>query len=211
MRDYYANRRLNDPAYLMKHVDELMKIAREHQNSSSLIYACLDSRIALEYIDLYLILASADDDERTGILEASKPKNGIDRLNNKYKTLKKKYQVFFQVASEIRGVKWNRHDFNKSKDLQHRLSTYIHSYYMSESDIDFNSKIMQAVFPLIQEVQALIKYSLNYNGEQYQIISVVTSTIPQEDRSLLIEWKDDNKMTEEELRVKLEYNLEKQP
>lgn len=206
MREYYANKRINDPAYLLHHVRKLLEIAKEHENSSSLIYACLDSRIALEYCDLYLILASVKPEERQEVLESSKPKNGIERMNNKHKALKEKYQSFFQIASELLGVSWNKYDFKKSKELQYKLSTYIHSYYMLDDEIDFQSDTMQAAFQLLDEVREFIQDGLNFNGSEYQIIGVEMATIPEEDKKLLAEWKE-NRITQEELKERFASNI----
>ena len=208
MKNYYPNVRQNDPVYLMRHVDELLKIAKAHKNSSSLIYACLDSRIALEYVDLYSIIASVEEQDKTAVLVSSKPKNGIDRLNNKHKSLKEKYQIFFQIVSEILEVKWIKYDYKKSKELQFRLSSYIHSYHMLEDEICFDSDIMQAVFPLIEEVKEFIKSSI-FDGKDYRFLGIEISTIPEEDKLLLQEWKDNAKMTQEELKEKLLLNLER--
>lgn len=207
MREYYPNKRINDPAYLLHHVDYLLEIAKEYENSSSLIYACLDSRIALEYCDLQLILASVRPEERQKVLESSKPKNGIERMNNKHKALKEKYHSFFQIVSELLGVSWNKYDFKKSKELQNKLSTYIHSYYMLDDEIDFNSDTMQAAFQLIDEVREFIQNGLNFRGSDYQIIGVEIASIPEEDKELLAEWKE-NRITQEELKKKLASNIE---
>lgn len=207
MREYHPNLRINDPAYLLHHIDKLLEIAKAHQNSSSLIYACLDSRIALEYCDLYLILASVKPEERESVLESSKPKNGIDRLNNKHKALKEKYRTFFQILSELLGVSWNQYNFKRSKELQNQLSTYIHSYCMLDSEIAFHSDLMQAVFPLLEQVKAFIQESLNFDGTEYTIIGVEMSSIPSEDRELLNEWKE-NRLSVEELTEKLSSNIE---
>lgn len=207
MREYQPNKRSNDPAYLLHHVTKLVEIAQEHKNASSLIYACLDSRIALEICDLFLILASVKPEERQAVLESSKPKNGIEKLNNKRKPLKEKYQSFFQNMSELLGVSWNKYNFKKSKDLQHQLSTYIHSYYMLEDEINFDSETMQAALRLIEQVQEFIREGLNFDGESYQVIGVEMETIPLEDKELLAEWKD-NKLTQDELKQRLALNIQ---
>lgn len=207
MSDYDANKRKNDPAYLLHHVGKLLEIAKEYENSSLLIYACLDSRIALEICDLYLIIASVKPEERQEVLESSKPKNGIDKMNKKHKALKEKYQSFFQILSEISGVSWNNYDFKKSKDLQHKLSSYIHSYYMLDDEVDFHSDTMQSVFQLIDEVREFIQAGLNFNGSEYKIIGVEIATIPEADKELLAEWKEDN-ITQEELKERIRLNIE---
>lgn len=209
MREYEPNNRVNDPVYLIRQAEELLKIAQKNKNSSALIYACLESRIALEWMDLYLILASVDENEYRKILDESKPKNGIDKLNNKYKTLKEKYQLFFLALNELLDIKSSYYDFKKSKELQNKLSTYIHSYYMLEDEINFDSEIMQNVFPLVKEVHDFIKTSLNYDGKSYTIIGLQINSMPENDRLILKEWKDDPQMTFDQLKEKLKLSIEK--
>tara|TARA_R110001592_G_scaffold40359_7_gene132603 strand:- start:2695 stop:3327 length:633 start_codon:yes stop_codon:yes gene_type:complete len=202
MTEYQPNKRANNPDYLLFHINVLLDIAKEYKNSSTVIYACLDARILLEYTDLNLILSSVQPEERQEVIESSKPKNGIDKLNNKRKTLKEKYQLFFQNLSELLGETCIYYDFKKSKDLQHRLSTYIHSYYMLESEINFESQLMQAAFPLIEEVQTFIESSWSFNGSEYQILGIEIETMPEEYLKVLEEWKV-SKITIDELRERL--------
>lgn len=207
MREYNPRNRVNDPVYLIRQAEELLKIAKQNKNSSPLIYACLESRIALEWTDLYLILASVDEKDYRKILEESKPKNGIDKLNNKYKTLKEKYQLFFQALNELLDVKSNYYDFKKSKELQKNLSTYIHSYFMLENEINYESRKMQGVFPLINEVHTFIKTSLNYDGKTYTVIGLKMDSLPNQDKIILNEWKNNTQMTFDQLKEKLKISI----
>ena len=129
---YKAEFRENDFIYLRRQAQELLLFANDHKNSNALIYGCLDTRIALEILDLKKILASVNSSEINIIIEESKPKNGIDRINKKQGSLKERYQLFYQAVCELLGVNDKYYDFKKSKDLQHKLSTYIHSYYMTQ-------------------------------------------------------------------------------
>lgn len=205
MDNYRADFRENDFIYLIRQAQELLEIAKANKNSSAIIYACLDSRIALEILDLHKILLSVNDEEKLLILEESKPKNGIYKVNKKKGILKEKYQMFFQAVCENFDVKDKYYDFKKSKDLQHKLSTYIHSYYMMAEEINFDSKIMQKAFIIISETHKFIKSSLHFDGEKY--IAYGIKTIPEEDKIILEEWKKSTKMEYEELKIKLKANL----
>lgn len=205
MDNYRADFRENDFIYLIRQAQELLEIAKANKNSSAIIYACLDSRIALEILDLRKILLSVNDEERFLILDESKPKNGIYKVNKKVGILKEKYQMFFQAVCENLDIKDRYYDFKKSKDLQHKLSTYIHSYYMMAEDINYDSKIMQRAFILILESHKFIKSSLHFDGKEY--IAYGITTIPEEDKIILEEWKKSTKMEYEELKIKLKTNL----
>jgi hypothetical protein len=156
-REYNPNIRENDPIFLLRNIQELLLIAKENKNSSALLYACLDCRIALEILDFNIILHSVDPIERQKIIEDSKSKNGIDRINKKVGILKEKYQMFFQVFCEIVGIQAKSFDFKRSKDLQYNLSSYIHSYYMNNSDLNYDSEIMKGAINIINEVIEFIE------------------------------------------------------
>jgi hypothetical protein len=206
MDTYNADFRENDFIYLIRQSQELLEIAKANKNSNAVIYACLDTRIALEILDLHKILLSVDYPTRLLIIEDCKPKNGIDKVNKKIGSLKEKYQLFFQAVCENLSVDDKFYDFKKSKELQHKLSTYIHSYYMMPKDINYDSELMQKAFPIILESHSFIKSSLHFDGEKYVSYGINMETIPNEDKIILEEWKS-NKMDYDELKAKLNANL----
>lgn len=207
-REYVPNMRENDPIFLLRNAHELLQIGRENGNSSSLIYACLDTRIALEILELNIILHSAKPEERSQILEMTKPKNGIEKIGKKQGTLKEKYQLFFQAVCEIVKIDAKSFDFKKSKDLQNKLSTYIHSYYMTNEELKYESEIMQNSIKIINEVSEFIKSYLTIENDSYVIYGMLMKS---EDNILLEKWKETNKMTYEELKDNIrKNNIEKE-
>jgi hypothetical protein len=206
--EYKPDIRINNPIYLLRQVQELLIIAEHHKNSSSLIYACLECRIALELLDLNLILSTVKPVERLQILEDSKPKNGIDRVNRKVGSLKHKYQLFFQAICELFEFGNEYYDYKKSKDLQYKVSTYIHSYHMSDEQLQFESENMQNCIKLIKEVDSFIKGSLPIEDGAYIVLGLEIESMPEDDKIVLDEWKTSNTMTYELLKEKLLENLE---
>lgn len=205
-RKYNPDVRENDPPYLLRQVQELLLIASANKNSSALIYACLDSRIALEILDLNIMLHSASAEERELIVEESKPKNGIDRVNKKQGSLKEKYQLFFQAVCEILSVDAKFYDFKKSKDIQYKLSTYIHSYYMTDEDLKYDSKLMQNAIIVIKEFETFLKTSFPIKNESLIITGMNIGKIPDNDKIILDEWKSSSSMSYEELKSRLKEN-----
>lgn len=208
-RIYNPNIRENDAPYLLRQVQELVIIASQNKSSSPLIYACLDSRIALEILDLHMILHSVSFEEREKILEDSKPKNGIDKVNKKQGSLKEKYQQFFQAVCEVLGVTGKFYDFKKSKDIQYRLSTYIHSYYMSNNELKYDSLLMQNAIAIIKEFELFLKTGIPIENDSMIIIGMDSKTMPEDDKELLTEWKTSTSMTYDDLKIKLKNNLSK--
>lgn len=208
-REYNPDIRENDPVFLLRNVKELLLIGEANKNSSALIYACLDCRIALELLDLNLILLSVGPNERQRIIEDSKPKNGIHRVNKKIGILKEKYQLFFQAVCEIVDVPAKGFNFKKSKDLQYKLSTYIHSYYMNNDDLKYDSQTMQAAITVVNDVDEFITSSLSNQDNNYEAFGIDIATIPLEDKLILDEWKISTSMNYEDLKIKLQENIEK--
>jgi len=207
MDTYRTEFRENNYIYLKRQAEELLIYAEEFKNSNALIYACLDSRIALETLDLKKILLSADSSEIATIIEDSKPKNGIEKNGKKQGSLKERYQLFYQAVCEILGVNDKYYDFKHSKELQYKLSTYIHSYYMTQEEINYDSEIMQNAILLIKEVHNFIKSSLYFDGKDWIAHGAKITTIPEDDKTLLEEWKNNSKMEYDELKFKLKENL----
>lgn len=205
-RKYNPDVRENDPTYLLRQVQELLLIATTNKNSSALIYACLDSRIALEILDLKIMLHSVSAGERKLIIEESKPKNGIDRVNKKQGSLKEKYQLFFQAVCETLSVNAKFYDFKKSKDIQYKLSTYIHSYYMTNEDLKYDSIAMQKAISIIKEFEIFLKTSFPVKNDTLIITGINISTIPENDKIILQEWKASNSMSYEDLKRRLKEN-----
>lgn len=204
---YKPEIRINNPIYLLKQVEELLKIATAHKNSSSLIYATLECRIALELMDLNFLLHSVTSNEREQIIIDSKPKNGIDRVNKKVGVLKQKYQFFLQAVCELLDVVNEYYDYKKSKELKYQVSTYIHSYHMTNEELKYDSENMQNCKNLILEVDEFIKSSLPEKDGTYTMLGMEIALMPEEDRQVLNEWKTSNTMTYVELKETLSENI----
>ena len=206
---YKPDVRINNPIYLLRQAEELIKIAKSNENVSSLIYASLECRIALELMELNFLLHSVKREEREQIIDDSKPKNGIDRVNNKVGSLKFKYQQFLQAVCEILDIDNEFYDYKKSKNLQHELSTYIHSYYLINVEIKYQSAYMQKCLELILKVINFVKSSMPYKDGTYTMLGMEIASMPVEDRIILDEWKTSTKMTYEELKEMLKSNHNK--
>ncbi len=200
MREYNSTKRIHDPAYYCHHVSEMKKLAIRGTNSNAIIYCMVDLRTALELTEYTILLASVGEELRQEISELTKAKNGIDAANKKLKTLKEKYQMFYQAVCEVIGLKGKFYDTKKSDDLQYRVSAYLHPYYRTQIEIDFGSDFMNDGLALIDETIAFIKDSLMFDGSSYSIQNIEKAKIPPEDQLIFEEWKNSVKMTYEELK-----------
>jgi hypothetical protein len=199
---YNPDFRENNPIYLIRQSQELMIIAKSYKNSNAILYASLDTRIALELLDLNKILLSIEPDEVELILQESKPKNGITRVGKNTGTLKEKYQLYFQAVCEIVDLDAKSYDFKESKNLQHKLSTYIHSYHMMPDEINFDSATMQNAFKIITDSHTFIKSSVHLIDNQYESYGLRIKTLTDENKTILNDWKNSN-INYDELKEKL--------
>jgi hypothetical protein len=209
MREYNPTKRLQDPLYLTINAEILKSGAITLKSSSPLIYACVDLRTALELVEFIILLGSVSDELRPEIIELGKTKNGIDRANKKIKSLKEKFQLFYQAVCEVAKISGRSFDFKKSDDLQFRLSKYLHSFIRPPSDIDFDSEFMQSSLSLIDETIKFIQDYITYDNNELKIQSIDVNQIPADDLLLLEEWKNSTKMTYDELKKRLAENFNK--
>lgn len=206
--DYNPTKRQQNPAYLVRHADEMKKLAIHTSSSSLLIYSCLDLRTTLEFIEINILLASVSEPFRQEILDTGKGKNGIDRVNKKIKTLKEKYQLFYQAICEILKVPGKFYDFKKSDDLQFQLSQYLHTYTRDQSEIEFESAFMQASIKIINETIKFIFDSLEVEPGRFKIQNMDVHQIPLDDLRVFEEFKNST-MTYENLKDRLQNNHDK--
>lgn len=204
-----ANIRLNDPDWLIIQAKRLVDMANEHQNASSLIYACLEARLALESSDLQMILATVPEKLRPDFILASKPRHGINKLNKKVGSLKERYQLFILAIFEAVGFSTNFYDFKKSKELQGELSTYIHSYHFGSTQLQFDSHEMKVIPNLVEQVYSFIYATFYHDDGKHEIRSVDIVTLYPEDKAILDNWKVDTKMDFQDLVEQLRMNFNK--
>lgn len=204
MRNYYPTKRIHDPAYYCHHVSEMKKMAIKGENSNAIVYCFEDLRTALELVEYNFLLASVGEEFRQEISDLTKMKNGIDKANKKIKTLKEKYQQFYQAVCEVINIPGKSYDTKKSDNLKHKISSYLHTYTRTQEEIDFGSEFMNNGLDLIDEVLVFIKESLMINGNSYTIQSIDKDKIPTENMIIFEEWRTSVKMSYDELKAKLQ-------
>ena len=106
--------------------------------------------------------------------------------------------------TEIQGVFF---DYKKSNNYRAALSQYIHTYTRLEPEMKFESLFIQAAFPLIKEVKDFLYKSLNFDGKTFRIQNIDYEKMPDEDKLLLKEWRED-KIDETELEKCILKNIE---
>ena len=198
--------RLHRTDWLIIQARDLVKQGLANRIPSLLFYACFEARLALERYDLDIVLASVAPEERPEILDGCKPKNGIEKLGRKVGALKERYQIFIISVFEALDMKSNYYDFKKSRSLQNELSSYIHSYWIVDNPITIESEESKRIPLLVEKVEKFIRKSSYVEGEGHGIRSLELKSMPDDDKVLLDQWKDDRKMTEKELILRLKEN-----
>lgn len=201
--------RINRTDWLIKQAQFLVDYGVKNKIASFLIYACLEARLALEKTDLDVVLACISDEDRIEIIELAKSKNGIEKQGKKIGQLKEKYQTFIVNVFISSNIKTTYYDFKKSKSIQNELSSFIHSYWLLNDEITTDSIELAPIQNLIMKTADFLSESLYVEGEGYQITGVQLSNLPEQDKIVLNEWKNNPKMTEDELLKRLNENRNK--
>lgn len=192
---------------MLIHSEDLEKKAIKQNDSSKVIYCCLEIRNALEMIDFHLLIASVPNSKHKTIAEIAKSFHGNDKANSKLKALKEKTQKFYECVCEVINIPGKFFDYKRSNDLKFELSQYIHTYTRVPSEMKFDSAFIQAAFPIIKKTREFIKASLIPDGDSFIVQNIDYRTLSKEDKELLQEWRED-KITEEILRLRIAKNIE---
>lgn len=195
---FNPSKRFHHIGWLLCKINDLEEKGNRLSDSSNLIYCCLELRNVLEIIELELLLASIPQHERQEIKEIAKEYSGIDKANNKLKTLKDSRQKFYEIACANNKIYGKVFNYKQSVNLKTRLSKYIHTYYREESELEFESIFMSECILLISETRDFIISSiLNEQGE-YEIKSLSLSESSSQINELFEKFKIGN-LSEEKL------------
>lgn len=139
-------------------IESFLKNAIEKESTSYISYAALEGRIAIERIEYELLVIGTQkhlSDEWMNLISGYK---GIDKANNKYKSLKFKVQTFTEAfAKTFTEFPLKAFDFRMASDYESKLADYIHLYYRCENDLKFESDFMQKGIDLIKELIDFLK------------------------------------------------------
>ena len=183
--NFYATERHHTPTWILKKIADLVDKGKRHEDSSSILYACLEARNLLEMISTTKLLCSVSDEDRARITAAVKPQNGIKGVNKELKALGLKTQEFMNAVCAVENQEFPVFNFTESDDIQHRLSQYIHTYAVLMADMEYGSDFINAAFPAIEEAMAFARVNLIYNPDRntYAIGNLDVTTMPQVERT----------------------------
>lgn len=154
-------------SWLLMHITVLLEEATKYKNSSLVLYAAFEARSLLEKIEFDILLMSVEESEHENLRSMASGKNGINKTNNQYKTLRYRYQTFSEALTKvILDQPLRVFDYSKSGRFQVALSDYIHIYTRPDDEFKFTSAFIQTGIQLCKEVVAYIKsYFVKVNDE----------------------------------------------
>lgn len=193
-----ASKRKHNVAWILFQTVDLLQKAVRLRDVSKVLYASLEARTLLEMISVSKLLCSVPAHERDELRGVMKPKNGIEKSNSKNKSLNLKLQEFMEVLSEVESfpASFPIFKFSECKDIQTRLSQYVHSYTRLESEVVFDSNYIQNGVTVINEAIEFAKLNLVDNSEKqtYYIINVEINSLPSWVSEILTDWKQEGKI-----------------
>lgn len=188
---FYATQRHHTPTWILKKIADLVDKGKRFEDSSSIIYACLEARNLLELISMVKLQCSVPEEDRERITAAAKPQRGIQDVDKELKALRFKTQEFMKAVLEVADEEFPVFRISESEAIQSRLSQYVHNYTISMADMEFGSEYLNAAFPAINDAVAFAKANMRYNPDRntYNIGNVDMITLPNWAEAILEEWK----------------------
>jgi hypothetical protein len=188
---FFTTKRHHTPDWILRKIADLIDKAKRLEDSSNVLYACLEARNLLEMLSTSKLQCSVPAEEREAITEAVKPHHGIKGVDKELKALGLKTQEFMNVVCSQEGHPFPVFNFNESDKLQKRLSQYIHTYTVSHDEMLFGSTYIKEGFAVIKEAVAFVRHNLFYDAKRntYGIVNADMTTLPEWSKDLLQEWK----------------------
>jgi len=199
------NNRVQDLGWSFNQIDNLIKQSYDCQNPSLVIYAALESRNIIERIEFESIVMSANSSFSIEDFENIKKRLGIQKANNKFNTLKYRYQLFAESFSKAVKPDLNvkSYDFKKAEEIKRNLSQYLHIYSRTNEELEFNSKFIQDGYHIIQSAIDFLKNFLqkDINGFYFVIVDFMTLAEPMKNE--FQSWLSCNEENNEKLTERL--------
>ena len=188
---FYATQRHQVPSWIIKKIADLVSKAKRLEDSSSVLYACLEARNLLENISFTKLLCSVPASDRDALSTAMKPRRGIEKADKELKTLGLKTQEFMSIISMQENHPFPIFKFAESSRIQDKLSQYVHNYAVEERDILYGSEYIKNGFRAVAEAVAFAKDNMHYFAETntYGIVNADMTNLPEWGSKLLADWK----------------------
>jgi hypothetical protein len=199
---YKSSLRIHEPPWLLLQAKDLLDKGVRQKDSSKILYSCLELRNCLEMVEYRMILASVEETDREQIMVEAKPRQGINKVNNKIKTLKYKYQIFYKTICETLDHSGYPFDFSKSANLKEALSNYVHTYTRTKEELEYGSLYLKSANEIIKEVIDFLELSLNKEKgkNSYTLQNMCMTTLSSEYKQILDNWKNGTIKDESELK-----------
>lgn len=188
---FYATQRHHTPTWILNKIADLVDKGKRFQDSSSILYACLEARNLLELVSMVKLQCSVPEDDRERITAAAKPQRGIQDVDKELKALRLKTQEFMRAVLEVANEDFPVFKISESEAIQSQLSQYVHNYAISMADMEFGSAYINAAFPAINNAVVFAKANMMHNSDRntYSIGNVDMITLPKWADVILEEWK----------------------
>lgn len=206
MIQFSHNRRVNEFEWIVCQINNLIKTSDADCNSSYVLYACLESRNLLELLEFTILKLSMMPEEFNNKILFIEKKNGLEKCNKRIRTLNLKYQLFNSVCLKV-GYDLNSQSLKIKEviDLKSQLARYIHSYYLSNEELKFESGFIQEGKNFCEKAIILYRESTIVSGDGKRKISCFNpDTLSNGLKKIFEDWKkspnENTKILEAEVR-----------
>jgi len=199
--DYF--KRHQNEGWLIAHIEFLLSEAKIEMSSSSVLYAAFETRNLIEKICYDLIRMSANETEWEEIERTAKGRNGIDKANSKYKSLKLKIQTFSEQVARMATLPIKALNYSIADDFVNRLADYIHTYTRTQADMNFASDFIQNGILLVEESLKFIKNYFTIQKGEYVYGIIKPKTLTDSYKTEFESWKSSTSTDTEALYSRL--------
>lgn len=153
MKSFNPYKREHNLHWTVLQLRTLLGNAIEKESSTYISYAALEGRMIIERVEFDILVMAAHESLNSDWQDLIEKKNGIQKVNSKYKALRYKYQTFTEAFSKVvlNDLPIKPFEFRKAENLQSKLSQYIHIYTRKPEELMFESEFIQSGVQLIEE------------------------------------------------------------
>lgn len=205
MEKFDFNKRYQNIDWSIKQIEALLILAKRHNNSSFVIYAALEGRNIIERIEYEILVMAAHkflDESWKDLIES---KNGIQKVNSKYKALRFKYQSFTEAFTNalIDDLSTKPFKFKLAEEIQSELAPYIHVYTRNDDDLNYGSLFISNGILLLQKIIKFLKNSFTLDSEGYVLATLDFDSLSVSYKIEFKNWIDSKEEQTDELTHRL--------
>lgn len=190
MQKFDFHSRYQNIDWSIKQIESLLILAKNHNNSSFVIYAALEARNILERVEYEILFMAAHKYLDKSWMDLIEKKNGIQKTNSKYKALRFKYQSFTEAFTSalIDDLSIKPFSFRLAEEIQGELSQYLHIYTRNDDDLLYGGTYINNGIQVINQAITFLKDSFTIFNDGYVVATLDFDSLNDSFKNEFINW-----------------------